>query len=106
MLTAIRVRKYRGAHILIINKWYTFVAIIFYKGQFFQTELDAIPEMKRKDYTVKEYAIACDTMLKEARKVVDAIKIKRSLKTRIKYYATKFRLSSKLPARSEEGQQG
>ena len=99
-LTAIRIKKYRGANILIINKWQNFIAIIFYKGQFFQTELEATPEVKRKDYTAREYAIACDAMLNEAKKVVNAIRAKRSLKNRLRQYASYIRLSIGLPPRS------
>ena len=104
MLTAIRVRKYRGAHILIINKWQNFIAIIFYKGQVHQTELDA--EIKgQHDYTAKQYAIACDAMLCEAKKVVDAIREQRSLRFKFKKYASHFRLSSRLQKGAAEGQQ-
>lgn len=79
----IKVKKYKGANILIINEWYQFIAIIFYRGQFYTTKLDAI-KRDHREYTATEYAQAADAMLQEAKLLVEAIRTKRSLRFKLK----------------------
>lgn len=106
-MIAVRCRKYRGAHILIINEFQSFLAIIFYKGRFYQTKLDAIKQGK-KEYTASEYATACDTMFKEACLLVDAIKVKLNIITKIKQliYGTHRKLRFSLSEKGSNGQNG
>lgn len=71
-MIATHVKKYRGAHILILNEWQTFIAIIFYKGKFYHAYAEAI---KKGEYGGKEYTECVDFAYREAKRVVDAIKI-------------------------------
>ena len=101
-LLATHIRKYRGAHILIINEFQTFISITFYKGKFYHIKHDAI---KRGEYTNKEYLEVCDSIQKEAKKMVDLIRVEKSLLFKIKniYVSITKRLSQRGEEISQEG---
>lgn len=81
MINVIKIKKYRGAHILILNAWQSFVAIVFYRGKFYHCRTDAV---KQGEYTNNEYLVALDTITKDAKYLVEALKRKRSVLFQLK----------------------
>ena len=81
MLNSIKIKSYRGAHILILNSWQEFIVIVFYKNQFYHFLSGA---EKKGEYTNDEYFTVIDTITKDSHKYIDAIILKRSLKFKIK----------------------
>lgn len=94
MINVIAVKKYRGASILIINCWQSFIAIVFYRGQFYHCRIDAV---QRGEYNNQEYLTALDTISKDAKYLVAAVKKKRSFFEKIKKI---FNLKKKVKEKS------
>ena len=101
-MNAIKIKKYRGANILIINEWQDFIAIIFYRGGFYHCRLGVekneviFRNHKRigpADYTNGEYLVAVDTIVKDAKILVDNIIKERSLWNQIKKIYGRFKVS-------------
>ncbi len=88
-MTIAKIKKYNGAHILILNEWQRFIYIIFYKGQFYANTFDI---EKTGDYTGTEYIRAMDAVLLAAKKSCDII-IQRSLLNKLKSYVKTIILS-------------
>ena len=99
-MICLKVKKYRGARILIINEWYEFLVIVYMRGEFYTTKVDAI---KRGEYNAKEYAEASEFALREAKTLIDAIIKKKSIINKIKQTYAKIRISIGIP-QGEQGQ--
>lgn len=69
-MTVVRIRKYRGANILILNEWQKFIYIIFLKGKFYAYDFEI---SKRGDYTNREYLQALDAANMAAKSTVDTL---------------------------------
>ena len=83
----VKTKKYKGAHILILNDWQNFRYIIFYKGLFFSTDLEVT---KRGEYTNEEYILAVDATYQAACATIDQIILQRSWTQKIKYIYKKI----------------
>lgn len=83
MINAVKIRKYKEAHILILNMWQSFLTIIFYRGKFYHFYMDAF---KQGEYDIGEYTVVLDACLKDAKTLIDKIKKERSLLNIIKKF--------------------
>lgn len=103
-LIATRIRRYKGAYILILNVWDTFLTIIFLRGKFYHIKHDA--EIKGREYTNKEYLDILDVIKKDAYKIIDIIKVESSIRFKVKiftqYVKTFFGTSKRISDRGKE----
>lgn len=89
---SIETKKYRGAHIHIINYYQEFIIVVFYRGKFYQFKSATD---KRGEYTNEEYLVVLDAIREDAKKFIDAIKIQRSFKYKIKLFIKNFHVRKK-----------
>ncbi len=70
-MTVLKIKKYRGANILIMNNWQSFIYVIFYRNRFYTNTIDIT---KYGEYSNAEYLRAIDGVLLAAKETVDIIK--------------------------------
>lgn len=104
MIQVAQIRKYRGANILILNNWQSFVYVIFYRKQFYANEITIA---KPGEYTNLEYVRALDGVLIAAKRSVDMIRERSSWKSKLKNVRLKFqRKESGVPGKGPEREAG
>ena len=84
-MTIVKIKKYRGANILILNNYQDFLCVIFYKGKFYANTFEI---SKAGEYTEKEYIQALDAVQIAARTTVNIIKERSSVINKLKQYVT------------------
>ena len=87
MINGLHFKEYRGAHIHLINYWQDFVVVVFYRGRFYDYKVEA---EKKGEYTNEEYIRVISAVYEDAKKFVDAIRVKRSLKNKIKEFINEY----------------
>lgn len=70
-MTVVKIKKYRGASILVLNEWQSFIYAIYYRGQFYANEINI---HKSGEYSNSEYLRAMDGALIAAKSTIDIIK--------------------------------
>lgn len=90
-MQVIRVRRYRGAYILIVEFQQKWLGIVYYRGQFYHVLLDAF--VKGDEYNAGEFTEAADVALRQVHELVDSIKKGRSIKQIIINLWRKLRIS-------------
>ena len=79
---------YHGANILLLNNdWQTFISIVFYKGQFYSWQTDAV---KVSEYNNKEFLLAVDNAYTAAKEIVDEVRQRSLTKNKIKKICQNF----------------
>ncbi len=88
-MTIVKIKKHKGANILILNDWHKFIYIIFYRGQFYANTFDI---EKQGEYTDKEYLQALDGLLLAAKKTSNLIIQRSSIINKLKTYVKSITL--------------
>ena len=69
-MTVVKIKTYRGAHILILNEFQGFIWVAFYKGKFYAGQLHI---EKQGEYTLDETESALKATLCAAKLSIDQI---------------------------------
>ena len=87
VLNSVKMSKYRGAYIHIVNFYQEFIVVVFYKGEFYQFKSATD---KGGEYTNEEYILVLDAIRKDAERFIDAIKKERSVIFRLKRWLKNY----------------